>query len=116
MAQAEAREMGYDQILWLFGPEKYVTEAGASNFFVVWRNKETNKVELVTATLEDKMILNGVTRKSVLEFAKQRLSHSKEDLEGLEVVERRYTMDEIEEAYNDGRLLEAFASGTAVSL
>ena len=40
MAQAEARERGYDQILWLFGSDAEVTEAGASNFFVVWKTRD----------------------------------------------------------------------------
>ena len=122
MAQGEARERGFDQILWLFGPEGNVTEAGASNFFVVWRNKESGKLELITAPLGDKIILDGVTRRSVLELVRARLSDkSTEDeedarnLERLTVVERKFTIQEIMEAYKEGRLVEAFAAGTHVS-
>lgn len=70
----EGRKRGYDQILWLLNNEKEfeVTEAGASNFFVVWKTRE-GKVELVTAPLESKIILDGVTRRSVLELARDRL-------------------------------------------
>ena len=31
----------------------------------------------------------------------------------IEVVERKYTMDEVKAAYEEGRLMEAFGSGTA---
>ncbi|KAK4697149.1 branched-chain amino acid aminotransferase, partial [Lecanoromycetidae sp. Uapishka_2] len=106
IAQAEARARGYDQVLWLLGEESNVTEAGASNFFVVWRTKE-GRVQLVTAPLTGKIILDGVTRGSVLELARERLH------EEVEVVERTYTMSEVAEAVEEGRLLEAFATGTA---
>lgn len=108
LATAEARARGYGQILWLYGPEGYCTEAGASNFFVVWRSKESGKLELVTAPLDDKLILDGVTRRSIVELAKTRLPSE------LEVVERRYTIDEVLEADREGRIVEAFAAGTAV--
>ena len=113
VAQGEARARGFDQVLWLFGSECYVTEAGASNFFVVWRNKDTQRLELVTAPLEERIILEGVTRASVLDLAKQRLSKAYNGIEALDVVERRFTMHDIISAYNDGRLVEAFAAGTA---
>ena len=109
IAQGEARERGYDQILWLLGKECNVTEAGASNFFVVWRTKE-GRTELVTAPLDDKIILDGVTRRSVLELARERLEGE------VEVIERKYTMNEVENAIEEGRLIEAFTTGTAVSL
>lgn len=113
VAQGEARARGFDQILWLFGPNCEVTEAGASNFFVVWRTKE-GKTQLVTAPLGDKVILDGVTRRSVLDLAAERLSTGSKELEALEIVERKYTMVELEEAIEEGRLIEAFAAGTAV--
>lgn len=114
-AQGEARDLGFDQILWLFGPQCEVTEAGASNFFLIWRTK-TGRLQLLTAPLGDKVILDGVTRRSVLGLAEERLSATWEDLEELEIVERKYTMREVEEAIEEGRLVEAFAAGTAVRL
>lgn len=105
VAQQEARERGYHQILWLFGSEGYVTEAGASNFFVVWKTQE-GKMQLVTAPLGDGIILEGVTRQSVLDLVRSEMPE-------IEVVERKYTMDEIKTAYEEGRLVEAFGSGTA---
>ena len=107
LATAEARARGFGQILWLYGKESYCTEAGASNFFVVWRTKE-GKAQLVTAPLDDRLILDGVNRRSVVELAKERLAGE------VEVVERRYTIDEVMEAGKEGRIVEAFASGTAV--
>jgi len=114
VANGEARARGYDQILWLLNGT--VTEAGASNFFVVWRSKETGKLQLVTAPLGDKVILDGVTRRSILQLARERLTEdSNSGIEAVEVVERQYTLDDIEEAVADDRLVEAFAAGTAVS-
>ncbi|KAE8454095.1 hypothetical protein EG329_007873 [Mollisiaceae sp. DMI_Dod_QoI] len=110
MANAEARARGYDQVLWLLNDA--VTEAGASNFFVVWRSKE-GKVQLVTAPLDGKIILDGVTRRSILQLARERLADNKTGLEPLEIVERNFTMDDMIAAYKDGRIIEAFAAGTA---
>jgi branched-chain amino acid aminotransferase len=112
-ATMEAKSKGYHQVLWLFGDDGMVTEAGASNFCVIWRSRE-RKLQLVTAPLEDKIILDGVTRRSIVELAKKRLADSR-ILEALEVVERKYTMDEIAIAVEEGRMVEAFACGTAVS-
>lgn len=114
-AQGEAQDLGFDQILWLFGENCEVTEAGASNFFVVWR-ASGGEIQLVTAPLNDRIILDGVTRRSVLDLAKDRLSASREGLQGLSVVERKFTMREVEEAIEEGRLIEAFVAGTAVCL
>ncbi|PPJ59186.1 hypothetical protein CBER1_03071 [Cercospora berteroae] len=113
VAQGEARSRGFDQVLWLFGKECYVTEAGASNFFLVWRSRESGKLQLVTAPLEERIILEGVTRASILELAKSRLGKSIGGLEEVEVIEQRFTMDDILEAEKEGRLIEAFAAGTA---
>lgn len=85
---------------------------------MIWKTKD-GKLELVTAPLDSKIILDGVTRRSTLELARKRLAEGSEhltpDVKGLEVVERVYTMLEIEEAVKEGRLVEAFVSGTAVS-
>lgn len=108
--------MGFDQILWLFGEDRQVTEAGASNFFIIWKNKDSGKLELVTAPLENQLILPGVTRRSVLELVNDRLSkESVGNLAPLKIVERAFTIGEIEEAAQEGRVLESFVSGTAVS-
>lgn len=76
------------------------------NFFVVLRDANGQK-ELVTAPL-DGTILEGVTRDSILELARERLVK-----EGWKVSERYVTMAELAQASEEGRLVEAFGSGTA---
>ncbi|KAI3390731.1 hypothetical protein diail_8779 [Diaporthe ilicicola] len=107
LATQEARNRGFGQILWLYGPEGYCTEAGASNFFVVWKCKETGRTQLVTAPLDDRLILDGVTRRSVVQLARERLGDE------VDIVERKYTIDEVLEADREGRMIESFAVGTA---
>jgi branched-chain amino acid aminotransferase len=60
----------------------------------------------VTAPLGDGVILEGVTRASVLEYVRH-------ECPDVEVVERKYTMAEVLEAHGEGRLIEAFGAGTA---
>ncbi|CRK44426.1 hypothetical protein BN1723_016334, partial [Verticillium longisporum] len=105
--QQEAESRGHQQNLWLFGQEEFVTEVGSMNMFVALKNKETGQNELVTAPL-DGTILEGVTRDSVLSLAREKLVP-----EGWLVSERKYTMKELDEAAQEGRLIEAFGSGTA---
>ncbi|CEL02495.1 Putative Branched-chain-amino-acid aminotransferase [Aspergillus calidoustus] len=105
--QLEAASRGFQQNLWLFGEEEYVTEVGTMNLFIALKNKETGKKELVTAPL-DGTILEGVTRDSVLGLAKERLVPK-----GWDVSERKIRMAELAEAAEEGRLIEVFGSGTA---
>ena len=105
--QLEAASRGHQQNLWLFGEEQYVTEVGTMNMFIVLRDKDTGQKELVTAPL-DGTILEGVTRDSVLSLAREKL-----EPEGWRVSERKYTMHELWEASQEGRLVEGFGSGTA---
>jgi branched-chain amino acid aminotransferase len=112
MANGEARARGYDQVLWLL--DGVVTEAGASNFFVVWKSKG-GKIQLVTAPLGGKIILDGVTRRSILQLARERLTDGTSGLDPIEIVERNFTMDEVVETIKEGRMIEAFTAGTAVS-
>lgn len=108
MATQDARRRGFHQILWLYGQQGECTEAGASNFFVVWQRPGDRETEIVTAPLDDKLILDGVTRRSCLDVMRERLGS------GVHVTERKYTIDELLEAEAEGRLLESFAAGTAV--
>jgi branched-chain amino acid aminotransferase len=105
--QLAAASRGFQQNLWLFGEEEYVTEVGTMNMFVALKDKETGRSELVTAPL-DGTILGGVTRDSVLSLARERLVP-----QGWTVSERKYTMTDLYEASLEGRLMEAFGSGTA---
>lgn len=107
LPQLEAASRGHQQNLWLFGEEQYVTEVGTMNMFAAIKNKQTGQKELVTAPL-DGTILEGVTRDSVLALAREKLVP-----EGWMVSERKYTMHELDEAAEEGRLIEAFGAGTA---
>ncbi|KAK2625269.1 hypothetical protein QTJ16_005638 [Diplocarpon rosae] len=110
LATGEARTRGYDQVLWLLDGK--VTEAGASNFFVVWKTSG-GRLQLVTAPLDDKIILDGITRRSILQLARERLVDGKSGLGAIEIVERNFTMDDMVAASKEGRIVEAFAAGTA---
>lgn len=107
LPQLQAASRGYQQNLWLFGPEKYITEVGTMNVFFVFKNSKTGKKELVTAPL-DGTILEGVTRDSVLTLARKNL-----DPNEWEINERYYSINEVAERAEKGELVEAFGSGTA---
>ena len=97
--QQKAEQLGYAQVLWLDGIErKYVDEVGAMNVFFVIDG------EVVTPSLDTGSILPGVTRDSCLNL----LRHW-----GYKVSERRISIDEIIEANKNGKLDEAFGTGTA---
>ncbi|KAK9454744.1 cytosolic branched-chain amino acid aminotransferase [Dipodascopsis uninucleata] len=106
LPQRQAASRGFQQNLWLFGDEGFVTEVGTMNFFAVFKTPE-GKFELVTAPL-DGTILEGITRDSILALARERLDKDK-----WIVSERKFTMKEIAEHAKNGTLVEAFGSGTA---
>ncbi|KAF2013009.1 branched-chain amino acid aminotransferase II [Aaosphaeria arxii CBS 175.79] len=119
-AHAEAKRRGFDQILWLFGPDGIVTEAGSTNIFIVWK-APAGKVELVTPSLDGGLILPGITRRSVLELARERFSRQSAwvldgktvETQELTVIEREITISEILNAAKEDRLMGLFAVGTA---
>ncbi|GAB7350865.1 hypothetical protein MBLNU459_g1389t1 [Dothideomycetes sp. NU459] len=106
--QMKAASRGFHQNLWLFEAdgEEYVTEVGTMNLFAAMKTKDGKK-ELVTAPL-DGTILEGVTRDSILELARERL-----EPEGWTISERKFTMREVAEAAEEGRMMEVFGAGTA---
>ena len=94
----QARLQGYDQVLWTDAKEnKYIEESGMMNVMFVIGNK------LVTPPLSDS-ILDGVTRDSLLTIAN--------DL-GYDTEERPVAITELESAFKNGTLTEAFGAGTA---
>ncbi|MBL0057192.1 MAG: branched-chain amino acid aminotransferase [Chitinophagaceae bacterium] len=94
----QARNAGYDQVLWTDGREnKYIEESGMMNVMFVIGNK------LVTPPISDS-ILDGVTRDSLLAIAG--------DL-GIATEERPVSVAELEEAFRQGSITEAFGAGTA---
>ncbi|KAF2638158.1 branched-chain amino acid aminotransferase II [Massarina eburnea CBS 473.64] len=107
LPQMQAASRGFHQNLWLFGEEEYITEVGTMNLFAAIKNKETGQPELLTAPL-DGTILEGVTRDSVLGLARERL-----EPRGWKVDERKFTMKQVSDAADEGRLMEVFGAGTA---
>jgi hypothetical protein len=105
--QMQAASRGFHQNLWLFGEEEYVTEVGTMNLFAAIKNKETGQPELLTAPL-DGTILEGVTRDSILGLARERL-----EPKGWKVLEQKFTMKDIADAADEGRMMEIFGAGTA---
>jgi branched-chain amino acid aminotransferase len=94
----KAREEGFDQVLWTDAQEhEYFEESGTMNLFFVIDDK------LMTPPLSDS-ILDGITRDSLLAIAR--------DL-GYETEERRISINEILQAIEEGRSVEAFGAGTA---
>ncbi|OAH60154.1 branched chain amino acid aminotransferase [Domibacillus aminovorans] len=97
-AQEIASGKEYSQVLWLDGVEKkYIEEVGSMNVFFKIDG------EVVTPALNGS-ILQGVTRDSVIQLLKHW---------NVPVSERRLSMEEIAQAHRDGKLEEAFGTGTA---
>ncbi|CAI9633407.1 unnamed protein product [Alternaria burnsii] len=110
----KARSRGYDQVLWLYGPDRCVTEAGSTNFFVLWRTPK-GQLELATAPLDEQgLILAGNTRQTILEMFNTCFSSQESSLlEPCNVAEKKISISEIERAVGEDRVLGAFAVGTA---
>lgn len=97
-AQLEAEKKGYTQVLWLDGVEhKYIEEVGTMNVFFQIGD------EVVTPELNGS-ILAGITRFSSIDLMKSW---------GVNVVERKLSIQEVYDAYQSGLLKEAFGTGTA---
>jgi branched-chain amino acid aminotransferase len=98
LAAEEAKAQGFDQVLWLDAKEhRFVEEVGTMNIFFVIDGV------LITPPLGG-TILDGITRRSVLELANEW---------NIPVEERRISMEEVREASHNGTLQEIFGSGTA---
>jgi branched-chain amino acid aminotransferase len=93
-----AQQAGFQQIIWTdANTHEFLEEAGTMNVFFRIGDK------LVTAPTSDR-ILDGVTRKSVIDLAKDM---------NIEVEIRQIKVSEIVDAARNGELKEIFGSGTA---
>ena len=98
LAAEEAKRRGFDQVLWLDSQEHgYVEEVGTMNIFFVIGGT------LITPPLGG-TILDGITRRTVIELAHEW---------NIPFEERRISMSEVVEAYENRTLQEVFGSGTA---
>lgn len=97
-AQEKAEEQGYTQVLWLDGVnKKYVEEVGSMNVMFLIDG------EVWTAPIEG-TVLPGVTRDSILHILRDW---------GYPVHEEHLAIDDLMAAARDGRLQEAWGTGTA---
>ncbi len=97
-AVQEANQRGFDQVLWMGGPDKkQIQEVGTMNVFFVIDG------EVVTPAT-DGAILKGITRKLFMQILKDK---------GIPVSERIITIDEVAAASEAGTLQEIFGAGTA---
>lgn len=69
LIERKAKQLGHNTVLWLYGDEHFITEAGVTNVFVFLVNKEGKK-ELITPPLTDGLILPGITRESIIQIAR----------------------------------------------
>lgn len=93
-----AMDKGFQQVIWTdASSHEYLEEAGTMNIF--FRINDT----LITAPTNDR-ILDGVTRKSVIQLAKDM---------GVDCEVRPVRVSEIKEAAANGSLKEIFGAGTA---
>ena len=97
----EAKESGYDQILWTRAPEfEIAQEIGTMNvFFVIG--------DTVITPMLDGAILEGVTRDTCITILKSK---------GFQVEERDISLNEVLEAYKNRVLHDAFGTGTAATV
>jgi branched-chain amino acid aminotransferase len=98
-AQMEATARGCDQVCFLDAVERrWIEELGGMNLYFVHADGRIVTPEL-TGT-----ILEGITRSSILTLAKE---------QGLDVEERRVSIDEWRDGITSGQITEVFACGTA---
>jgi branched-chain amino acid aminotransferase len=96
-----ANAKGFNQLIWTDAKEhKYVEESGTMNIFFRIDDK------LITPSLTDS-ILGGITRDSIIRLAKDNQIY---------VEERKVLVSEIVDAHKNGTLIEAFGTGTAVTV
>ena len=98
LGQVKAESQGCTQVLWLDGVERrYVEEVGTMNIMFKIEG------EIYTAPIEG-TVLPGVTRDSIIRILKDW---------GYKVHETRLSVDDLMKAGHEGRLEEAFGTGTA---
>jgi branched-chain amino acid aminotransferase len=90
-------DAGCDQTMWLDDKHQNIEEMSGMNFMCIING------ELHTPALSD-TILDGITRKSVLELARH---------ENIKVFEEKLAIDYMLKAIEDGSCTEAFVCGTA---
>lgn len=97
----DAQKEGFNQLIWTDAKtHEFVEESGTMNLMFVIKDT------LVTAPTGD-TILNGITRNSIIQLAKD---------QGMTVEERPIKVTEVLEAITKGEMQEAFGAGTAATV
>ena len=97
-----AQEAGFHQLVWTDAKEhKYIEESGTMNILFEIDGK------LITPSEDSDTILKGVTKRSAIEIA----AHW-----GVEVEERKVTVEEVVQGLREGRVTDAFGAGTAATI
>ncbi|MEO8795559.1 MAG: branched-chain amino acid aminotransferase [Daejeonella sp.] len=97
----QAQKEGFDQLIWTDARDHaYIEESGTMNVMFIIDNV------LITPSTRD-TILDGVTRKSILQLANSW---------GMKVEERRVSVEEVINAAKNGTLQDAFGAGTAATV
>jgi len=95
-------EEGFHQLVWTDGLEhKYIEESGTMNVMFVMDGK------IITPSEDADTILRGTTKRSAVEIAR---------ILGIEVEERKVSVEEIIEGIKNGRVTDAFGAGTAATI
>lgn len=93
---------GFHQLIWTDALEhKYIEESGTMNIVFQIGGK------LITPSEDSDTILRGITKRSLIELATEW---------GVEVEERRVSVEEIVSASRNGTLEDAFGAGTAATI
>ena len=120
IAQNKAKEHDCQQVLWLYGEDDQLTEVGCMSLFLFCTNEEGGMTfiqnyifpinaignlpcnwifperELITPPVENGLILRSITRRSILELAR--------DWNEFKVSEKHVTMDDIVRMANENRV------------
>ncbi|MGX7590021.1 branched-chain amino acid aminotransferase [Candidatus Karelsulcia muelleri] len=95
----KAQLEGFDQILWTdSATHSIIEESGTMNVFFYIQNS------LITAPADEK-ILNGISRRSIIEFSKKN---------NINVIEKSLTIAELKDCFKKQEVAEIFGTGTAV--
>ena len=98
IASESAKQRGFDQIIWLEGPDfQKIQEVGMMNLFFVIG-------DTVITPQHTGAVLRGTTQRYFIDILNEK---------GINIEVRDIFIDEIVDAYNNNQLKEAFGSGTA---
>jgi branched-chain amino acid aminotransferase len=97
-----ANDEGFQQLIWTDGKEhQYIEESGTMNVVFVIDGT------ILTPSEDSDTILRSVVKRSVVDLARHW---------GIPVQERRISVDEVIRAIREGRLEDAFGTGTAATI